>query len=115
MAPSIRALVVLAALSVASCAVEVGPPSHEVVYDSGSPGEPIYVSESPPPPRQEVVVGVAPGPSHIWVGGYWGRRPSGWVWIPGRWAPRPRPDVVWVPGQWERHPRGYVWVSGHWR
>lgn len=115
MTPTIRTLAVLAALATASCAVELGPPSHEVVYDHGAPGEPLYVSESPPPPREEVIVDVAPSPTHVWVGGYWTRRPSGWVWVGGRWVARPRADVVWVPGHWDRHPRGYVWVSGHWR
>jgi hypothetical protein len=119
MASSLRALALPAALVAASCAVEVGPPYHEVVHESTSYGisssEPLYVNETPPPPREEVIIGVAPGPNHVWAGGYWARRPTGWVWVEGRWAVRPRTGVAWIPGHWERHPRGYVWVPGHWR
>ena len=114
MTPFLRNFALLALLT-AGCAVEVGPPVHEVVYESGSPGEPLYVNEMPPAPRDEVVVGVAPGPTYVWIGGYWSRRSSGWAWVPGRWVQRPRVGVVWVPGRWESHPRGHVWVSGHWR
>jgi hypothetical protein len=102
-------------LAAASCAVEVGPPVHEVVYESGTTGDPVYVNEAPPAPREDVVIGVAPAPGYVWIGGYWARRPSGWVWINGRWSSPPRPGVVWVPGRWEHHPRGHVWISGHWR
>jgi hypothetical protein len=116
MTPSVRTLALLAALATASCAVEVGPPYQEVVYESpGSPWEPLYINESPPPPRDEAIGGISPGPNYVWAEGYWARRPTGWVWIGGRWALRPRAGVVWVPGHWERHARGYIWVSGHWR
>ena len=115
MSPILRALALLAGLAAASCAVEVGGPTPQRVsyYDSG--GEPLYVTEAPPPPQEDVVIGVAPAPDYVWVGGYWARRSSGWVWVGGRWVAPPRPGVVWVPGRWEPHPRGHVWVSGHWR
>jgi hypothetical protein len=99
--------------SLASCAIEV--PTHEVMMEGGRPGEEIYVREEPPPPREEVVIGVAPGPSYIWVGGYWSWNHSNWYWVQGRWASRPRPNATWTPGRWERNERGHVWVSGRWR
>ena len=115
MVRSLSRLILPVLLATASCAVEVGPPVHEVVLESGSPGEPIYVNESPPPPREDVIVGLSPGPGYVWVGGYWSHRPTGWVWITGRWVTRPRPGVTWAPGHWEHTPRGHGWVSGHWR
>jgi hypothetical protein len=117
MTPSLRSLALLGALAAASCAVEVGAPVHEVVYErgTGTDNEPIYVNESPPPPREEVIVGLAPAPGYVWVGGYWTRRPAGWTWVDGRWISPPRPGAQWVPGHWDRHPRGHIWISGHWR
>ena len=102
-----------ACLLVTSCAVEVGRPSADAVYYAD--GDVMYVREAPPPPRGEVITGLAPGPDYVWVGGYWTHHPTGWTWMTGRWSLRPRPGVVWVPGYWERHPRGHVWVSGRWR
>jgi len=67
-----------------------------------------------PPPLQQEAVPPPPGAAMVWTPGYWswaGR----WVWVPGRYAPRPYAHAVWVPGHWR--PRGptWVWVPGHWR
>lgn len=102
-------------LLTSSCAVEVGSPAPAAYYEADGDGEMIYVREAPPAPRGEVISGVSPGPHYVWVGGYWSHHPTGYTWVPGRWAIRPRPGVVWVPGYWERHPRGHVWVAGRWR
>jgi hypothetical protein len=99
--------------ALSSCIVET--PSHEVMMEAGHPEAEVYVNEVPPPPREEVIVGVAPGPSYVWVGGYWTWHHSNWYWVGGRWAPRPRPSAVWVPGHWESRGRGHVWITGHWR
>ncbi len=96
-----------------ACYVAVREPVHEV-GGAYTPEEP-YVVEEPPPPRSEVIVGVAPGPDYVWVGGYWGRYRSQWHWISGRWAPRPHPNAVWVGGHWDHGSRGYQWRGGHWR
>lgn len=96
-----------------SCAVEVREPIHDV--DGRIYSEDLTYFEAPPAPQPEVVVGVAPSPNHIWVGGYWTRHRDSWYWVHGRWSARPHPGAVWVDGRWDRHPRGYVWVSGHWR
>jgi hypothetical protein len=81
-------------------------PSGEAVADE-PPG--------PPPPQMEVVP-VAPGSVTVWFwvpGAYEWR--NHWVWVGGRWTPRPHPGAVWVAGNWERHGRHHVWVTGHWR
>jgi hypothetical protein len=98
--------------TVASC-FAVAEPVHEV--NGIAETEDIYATEEPPPPRSEVVVGVAPGPSYIWVGGYWTRHRDGWFWVGGRWAARPHQNAVWEQGRWDRHPRGYIRVRGRWR
>lgn len=102
-------------LPVAGCSFEVGAPAQEVTQETDTPGEPLYVSETPPAPQEDVILGDAPGPDYVWIGGYWAHRGAGWAWVPGRWERRPRPDADWVPGRWEQRPRGYVWVPGHWR
>ncbi len=48
-----------------------------------------YVRSTPPPPPapQIEIVGVAPYPAAVWIGGHWAWRPrhGGYVWIPGHW------------------------------
>ncbi len=100
--------------TLSSCIVEPYP-THEVMIEGSGRRDEIYVQEASPPPREEVVVGVAPSPSYIWVGGYWDWHRSNWYWVSGRWVARPRPQAVWVPGRWDRHPNGHVWISGRWR
>jgi hypothetical protein len=73
----------------------------------------IVASEGPPPPQVEVVP-TAPGPAHVWVGGYWGWH-GRWVWEPGHWVLRPHARAVWVPGHWSHGRRGWAWTPGHWR
>jgi hypothetical protein len=99
--------------ALSSCVVET--PNHEVMMEGGNPEAEVYVDEAPPPPREEVIVGVAPGPSYLWVGGYWARHRSNWYWVQGRWAARPHPTAIWVSGRWESRGRGHVWVGGRWR
>lgn len=95
-----------------ACTVGVGEGYHEV---DGPYGEALYADGPAPAPYQETVVGVAPGPNYIWVGGYWTRYHDNWHWIHGRWARRPHENAHWIDGRWERHPRGYIWRSGHWQ
>jgi hypothetical protein len=79
---------------------------------AGSPA--VIVENAPPPQPADVVVGVAPGPDYVWVGGNWmwnGR----WVWVPGHWGSPPRPHAEWVVAHWERGPQGWYHVDGYWR
>jgi hypothetical protein len=73
------------------------------------------VMESPPVDRVEVV-GVAPGPDFIWIGGWWSWN-GRWCWNDGHWARPPHAHAVWSPGRWAPHPhgRGFVWMGGRWR
>jgi len=112
-APVVAVLCIPGVLPLASCVVAA--PEHEVQMEGGYPEGEVYVNDAPPPPREEVAVGVAPGPAYVWVGGYWAWHHSNWYWVQGRWAARPRPGAVWVAGRWEARGRGHVWVSGRWR
>jgi WXXGXW repeat (2 copies) len=63
----------------------------------------VFVRVAPPRPVVERIVR-PPGPSYVWVGGYyrWNRR--AYVWEAGRWAYPPRAAAVWIPPRWEYVP-----------
>jgi hypothetical protein len=67
-----------------------------------------------PPAGPVEVVGVAPGPGYVWIGGHYAWR-GRWVWLRGYWSRLPRGYAAWVPGHWDHRARGWVWVEGHWR
>jgi hypothetical protein len=70
----------------------------------------------PPPPRQEVIVGVAPGPDYIWVGGFWDGSPGHYTWVAGHWDRPPHPHAVWVAPHWDKGNDGhYHQTRGEWR
>ncbi len=68
---------------------------------------------APPAPREEVI-GVAPVPGYVWLGGYWNWVGNHHEWVEGRWAP-PRAGHVWVPHQWVRQGDGWRLNPGHWQ
>jgi hypothetical protein len=91
-------------------------PVHEVsVIEVQSPGKEPVIAKEPPPPRVEIIPGVAPSPNHVWIPGYWMWNGTTFVWISGGWHPRPRPGAVWVQGRWERRGNGWSWIYGYWR
>jgi hypothetical protein len=67
-----------------------------------------------PPAAPVEVIGVAPGPGYVWVGGHYAWR-GRWVWVRGHWDRAPVGYAGWVPGHWGRRAGGWVWVEGHWR
>lgn len=84
---------------------------------SAPPGDEVVVETPPaPPPVQIEVRPLPPGPIDVWfwVPGCWEWR-GRYVWIAGRWAPRPHPGAAWIAGGWVRRGHHYVWVGGHWR
>ncbi|HKF45592.1 MAG TPA: hypothetical protein VKG01_21065 [Thermoanaerobaculia bacterium] len=77
-------------------------------------GARVYVSIAPPPLVVETRA-VAPGPTHVWVGGYHRWDGRAYVWVPGRWAVPPHAHGHWAAGHWGHNHHGYYWVEGHWR
>jgi hypothetical protein len=81
---------------------------------SGPPPGQVYIVDRPPPERVEVIP-VAPGPSYVWVAGYWSRDRQSWNWVPGRWVSPESRYRAWAPGHWARSRRGWYYIDGHWR
>jgi hypothetical protein len=74
----------------------------------------VLVTQAPPPVRVETRT-IAPGPSYVWMNGYWQWTGANYAWVPGHWVERPRPAAVWIEGHWVRRPGGWIWVAGHWQ
>jgi hypothetical protein len=70
------------------------------------------VMVAPPPPRVEVI-GVAPSPGYVWIGGYWNWVGSRHEWVEGHWEPSHR-GHHWVTHQWVRQGDGWRLRPGHW-
>ena len=77
-------------------------------YDDG------VVTTAPPQPRYEVV-GVAPYPGWLWIGGFWTWRANRHVWVDGHWE-APRRGYRWQPHRWEPASGGRGWreAPGRW-
>ena len=85
-----------------------------VTGPTGRVGREVVVTRQPPAVRVETQT-VAPGPSYVWVQGYWRWTGADYVWVPGTWISRPRATAVYVQGHWTRQSSGWVYVPGYWR
>jgi hypothetical protein len=74
------------------------------------------VVEAPPPPLRGEIITAPPGPGFVWIAGHWAWRGHWrhWVWVRGRWAPRPYPNAQWIAGHWAPASGGWVWIDGQW-
>jgi hypothetical protein len=97
----------LTALAISGATVAVMP-AMTGCYASDSA---YVVDDTPPSPREEVVV-VRPG--FVWIHGRWTHPGGRWAWQSGYYE-RERPNQVYVEGRWERRGRGHVWIDGGWR
>lgn len=69
-----------------------------------------------PPPAPVEVVSLPPGPTYVWVGGYYDYYGGRYVWRRGYWGRPPRPGVRFFPPRYVRgHNNGYVVIQGGWR
>jgi WXXGXW repeat (2 copies) len=64
----------------------------------------------PPPPRVVEVVPANPGPSYIWVPGYWYPQGRHYRWHEGYWTLAPYPGAYWVVPRYE----GGEYFPGFW-
>ena len=86
-------------------------PARPYYYDNGYEYGPV-VTVPPPAPEVEVV-GVAPYPGAIWIGGYWNWVGGRHVWVRGRWEPG-RPGYRYEPHMWRRDGNGWREAPGRW-
>lgn len=98
---------ILFATALALAAAACGPAYYHVDHDEE------YVEHAPPAPYVEVVPPM-PGPTYVWVPGYWYWTGRGYVWQPGRYAVPPAPGHVWVRHGWVFHNGRYRYVPGRW-
>ncbi|MHB8732596.1 MAG: C-type lectin domain-containing protein [bacterium] len=110
----VRKIAAFALLVVLGSAAVVGagptPGRAEVMVDLN-----LVFAPGAPPAAPVEVIGVAPGPGRVWIGGHYAWRAGRWVWIHGYWSRVPVGYAVWMPGHWDRRDRGWVWVEGRWR
>jgi len=87
------------------------PPPTAEVYTS--PAE-VVVTQEPPAPYTEVI-GVAPAPGYVWVGGYWHWYGSRWVWYRGHYARPPHGGAVWIGPRYVYRGGSRIYIRGYWR
>lgn len=90
-------------LTLGGCVVTPGPDPY---YTGG------VVMKAPPPQRVEII-GTAPYPGYIWIGGFWSWHNHRHEWVPGRWE-APRHGNHWVPHRWDRDGKYWRERRGHW-
>jgi hypothetical protein len=91
------------------------PPQPAYVAPPPAPGAPDAPSVGAPPQDQVEVVGPAPGPDFVWLGGYWVWHYDHYDWVHGYWGHRPYAGAVWYGGHWEHHHHGWIFIGGYWR
>lgn len=91
----------------------VGCETRAVIADPA--GAEVEVSGPPPAPLDDAVVGVAPGPDYVWIGGSWGWVGNRWTWHGGHWDRPPRVGVHWTPDHYEVRNGHHVYRRGGWR
>jgi hypothetical protein len=117
--PALFASLSLALLAVAGCDVYVAHDRPRRVYVQPQPvyvePEPAYIvlRQAPPPIIIEARPS-APSSAHLWIEGSWNWDNQRYVWLGGRYALPPQPDVVWVAARYESSSDGVRYTAGRW-
>ena len=77
------------------------------------PATPVAAVATAPPPAPMEPMLVAPGPGYVWVDGEWMWN-GGWYWRAGYWDAPLYPGAIWIRGYWGPGPRGYIYHGGRW-
>jgi hypothetical protein len=91
----------------AGCVIETIPAPVGVAV-SGPPPAPVRELRQPPPPPPG-----GPGPTAMWVTGYWHWTGMQYTWIPGHWVVPP-PGAYWRAPQYSLHEGTYFYEPGGW-
>jgi WXXGXW repeat (2 copies) len=97
-------------------------PIGRAIVNALDPAVPVYetrqyavTSDIPPVRYERRPVAPVTYADPVWVDGYWGWGERDWVWVPGRWVQRPRPNMVWRDGRYYTRVDGRrYWNSGYW-
>jgi hypothetical protein len=106
------ALLAVCGLVATGCEMRVRTPGAVVTTEPA--GAEIDVNGPPPAPLDDTVVGVAPGPDYVWIGGNWGWVGNRWAWQGGHWDHPPHPGAHWAAGRYEMRQGRHVYHRGHW-
>jgi hypothetical protein len=98
------AVLVLGSINLTGCVVA---PARGYYVDG-----PVMVA---PPPARVEVIGVAPAPGLVWIGGYWNWVGGNHVWVGGHWEAPPPGYHAWVAHRWVPYRGGWRLAPGHWR
>jgi hypothetical protein len=71
------------------------------------------IAQAPPSPLMEEIP-PAPYDGAVWCDGYWNWTGVTYVWVGGRYLAPPRAGFYWYPGGYVRRPGGYAFVHGRW-
>ena len=114
---------IAAAAALTGCVVAPRPYYHaqpQPVYTQPQPvyAQPGYapgvvVVETAPPAPYAEVIGVAPSPDYIWIGGAWFWEGGRHVWHRGYWS-APRSGHYWVGHHWEQVGHSWHFREGYW-
>ena len=104
-------LAAVTAVLTSGCVIRARAHPVGVYYTTGSE---VYVSQPMPPPRVEVVSGVAPYSGAVWVNGHWQWSGANWVWVSGQWDRPVRPGYVWIQPRYQYRGGRHVYVRGYW-
>lgn len=81
----------------------VAPPDEVIIVQEPPPA--VIIERRPRPP----------GPTYVWISGYYVYEGRHYVWRQGRYEVPPRRGQVYEQDRWQKTEHGYQRSPGHWR